>query len=411
MTAVAPASAYVFGDQLAVNAHGAAVVGWFGGSRAPVSAETGVLPGWSGSTVEVASGSVEGGLGRPTVLSRHGSDGGSGPSSLSVAISGAGTEYVAWTDYPSQTPMIAVAARGGAFSSPRPFLPGDASAYLGLLGSRDGPVAAVWYAGAELQYALLGADGILGRIVTVGPLGLELDWTPFALNDAGDFVAVGVNASRSEPVVSLCGADARCSPPATLHLGPDVANSLDSYSVALCDDGTAAVLAGFSKAPQGGRNEPLGLWAALRRPGHDWHLTPELAPVGDDPAATCDGRSSVVTALATRRAVGLGLAIARLTGAADAFTRPTTVPGVRVDYGPTIAANSKGRLLVDWYSAARIGMNGRLGGARPLALADNSGEAYPPPSTIAVDAAGNAIAIWNGWGENEERGLYAAIYR
>src|SRR5207245_2861823 len=66
--------------------------------------------------------------------------------------------------------------------------------------------------------------------------------------------------------------------------------------LALSDDGTVTVFAGFSKAPKNpGPNKPLGLWYSIRRPRASWSSPRKLSPGGDWPTAAADGQHSAIT--------------------------------------------------------------------------------------------------------------------
>jgi hypothetical protein len=412
------ATGYAFDPQLAVAEDGESIAGWFSGTPAPTVKRSVGIGGvrsaaWTGSTVVVDRGMVTGGFGTPIVLSTHGSDSSSG---LHVALSGSGVAYAAWTELHSGRWMIATAAPAGAFSTPRAFLPKSAS-LLGLLASREGPVAAVWSnfrsppSSLVLHYALLRADGSLKRAVTVGPWIPAGEESPFALNNHGAFAAVGIageqEGSRSpRPVVSVCDTTGRCSPPRLLKLSRVPAVSAqEANAVSLSDDGTVTVLAGYDKTPNNhGYSAPLGLWDAVRRPEGRWGAAQELSPIGNGPLATAYGLRGALTVFQDEPGgVTAGLSWSLLQATGDRYAKPAAVRDSNASYPPVLVANNADNFVSAWYSepytevtaadsslAAATGKDESLSAAQIVA----SGNVQSKTIQAGIDSSGDALVIW-----------------
>jgi hypothetical protein len=104
----------------------------------------------------------------------------------------------------------------------------------------------------------------------VGRWNGPVEGTPFGMNDRGEFTAVDMVGQEDEgtvppaPLVHICNAAGRCSRPHELRFGHIPAEADENNAIALSDDGTVTMLASFSNPAL---NTPLGLWAAVRRPG------------------------------------------------------------------------------------------------------------------------------------------------
>jgi len=73
------------------------------------------------------------------------------------------------------------------------------------------------------------------------------------------------------PLVHICNPAGHCSRPHELHFGHTPAGADENQAIALSNDGTVSVIASFSKVPEHpAANTPLGLFAAVRRPGKPW---------------------------------------------------------------------------------------------------------------------------------------------
>jgi hypothetical protein len=380
--------------------------------------------------VVVDRGTVTGGFNTPVVLSSHGTDQSDG---LRVALSGSGVAYAAWTELHHGSWMIATATPAGAFSMPRAFLPQGAN-LLGLLASRGGPVAAVWSSfgspssTAVLHYALLRADGSLGRTVTVGPWSPGGEGSPLALNDQGALAAVGIAAEEGEgtkpprPVVIVCDAAGHCSPPRSLILGRFPAGSFENTAVSLSDDGTVTVLASYFKTYNNGYSAPLGLWYAVRRPRGHWRATHELSPIGDLPVASADGLHGALAVFQdTPGGVTAGLDWSLLPATGTRYAKRAAVRDSNSPYRPVLAANSTGGFVTAWYSnpqreataansslAAATGKGDRLSRARIIASSNVDAETIQ----TGIDGAGNALVVWlsSETSNPKQKKILAAVY-
>jgi hypothetical protein len=438
--ALAPSAQYAFDPQLAVAEDGQTLAAWFGGARPPPIRSNGtlVLPEtvWSGSDVVVDTGTVAAGFGPQVVLSSHGSD---GPDGLHVALSGSGVAYVAWEQYRGPW-MISSASDHKAFSAPRPVLPRGDSQMMALVRSPAGPVAAVWlsYAStsstkAVLRYALLRPDASLGRAVTVGGWNGAIEGTPFALNDHGAFVAVDIAGQNGEgtrpphPAVDVCDAAGRCLPRHELTFGHMPAGAYENNAIALSDDGTVTVLAGYFKTPRNpGPSKPLGLWDAVRRPGGRWRSPQELSTGGERPLAVADGRHSVVTVFEhfwepDLHFNGNRLDISTLPAVGARFTRPTILVGHEAPEPPALAASVTGDFLVAWEryhpegegkETGIVAVTGSAGhrGSPQLVVSGETGSQTPQ---AGLDRAGDAVVLWNGSAGTQGggQGVFASVHR
>jgi hypothetical protein len=434
---LASSSQYAFDPQLAVAEDGRTLAAWFGGPPPPPTDKRAGPPvgppgpAWPGAAVVVDTGTVDGGFSPPVVLSTHGSD---GPEGLQVARSGAGVSYVAWEQHNGPW-MISSATDGGAFGAPHTLLP-RSSQMLALVRSRAGPVAAVWLAYSSsssthgvLRYALLRADGSLERVVTVGRWSGSTEGTPFALNDHGEFAAVDIVGQEGEgtvpprPVVHVCSAG-RCSRPYQLRFGHIQAGAVENNAIALSDDGTVTVLAGFSKAPKNpGPNKPLGLWDAVRRPDGGWSSPQRLSAAGEWPLAAAVGLHSALTVFQhfwepDLRFLGNRLETSMLPPTGVRFTRPAVLRGVEAPDPATLAANLTGDRLLAWmhskgsegYESSIFVITSRAGhpGPTQLVVSGEIGGQSPP---AGIDRAGDAVVLWNGQNQSGSHGIFASVHR
>jgi hypothetical protein len=431
---LAPASTYAFDTQLAVGAGGRTLAAWFGGPKPPGIRSTAAIASaaaaWTGSQVIVDQGTAEEGFGPPVVLSTHGSD---GPEGLQVAISGAGVAYAAWEQ--SRGPwMISTAPAGGSFAAPHKLLP-MRSALWALVRSPAGAVAAVWFsygspsARGMLRYALLGADGSLGRIVTVGRWNGPTEGVPFALNDHGELAAVDMVGQEEEgtvppaPLVHICNAAGRCSRPRELRFGQIPAKADENNAIALSDDGTVTVLASFSKLPKHpAPNTPLGLWAAVLRPGKRWSAPQKLSRAGDEPLAVADGEGSATVLFEhfwepDLRFLGHRLESSTLPATGARLTRPTVVRGLEAPEPSTLAASPSGDYLIvgtrresestDKASILAVtGSPGGLGSAQRVFSGEVAGQTPP----AGIDRDGDAVILWTEDNQSGSRGVFVSIH-
>lgn len=436
---LAPASQYAFDSQLAVAENGQTLAGWFGGSRPhiPVGCKAMVCPHatpWGGSDVVLDPGTVDRGFGTPVVVSTHGSD---GPEGLQLAISGTGVAYAAW-EQKSGPWMISSATSGGAFTVPHKLLPGGGQ-LSSLVRSPAGPVAAVWFAWAgetsQLRYALLRPDGRLGRTITVGRWNGSVEGTPFALNDRGEFAAVDMVGQSEEgpvppaPLVHICNAAGHCSRPHELHFGhiPSGADGADeNQAIALSNDGTVTVLASFSKLPKHpAPNTPLGLWAAVRRPGRRWSAPQKISNGGEFPLAASDGNSSAVAVfqhVCTPKLRWLGdrIETSVLHASGTSFAAPDLVRGAEAPNPVALATTMSGGLLVAWVNSGDIvggepiepGVYVLTGsatdpGAPQLIAGGSIGDETP---AVGIDREGDAVVLWDESSESGTQGVFASTH-
>jgi hypothetical protein len=432
---LAASTDYAFSPQLAVSEDGRAIAAWFSGTPPQVEAGPargrGVATAWKGSTVVVDRGTVAGGFGAPVVLSGHGTD---ESNELKVALSRAGVAYATWSETGTGRTMIAAASSDRAFSRPRALLPKNAR-LLGLLASHRGPVAAVWdtfgtgSSSAVLHYALLRADGSLGRAVTVGPWNGSTEGAPFALNDQGAFAAVGTDGHDGEgvqpprPVVSVCDAAGHCSPARVLSLGRIPAGANEQNTVALSDDGTVTVLAGYSKNLEhpSGYSAPLGLWEAARRPDGRWQAVGELSPDGNFPVVATDGVHSALTVFQKEPGGVLGgLAWAQLPGTDTRSANPAMLSGPNSPYPPVLAANIASDFVIAWndqpqglVNAAESSVAATTGGQDHLSHTQLIAQGNVAAKTIqtGIDGTGEAIVVWSDFIGNHSQGVFAAVHR
>jgi hypothetical protein len=427
---LAPPSQYAFDPQLAVADDGQTLAAWFGGAPPPARTKGALVSPpatpWTGSDVVLDPGSVDGGFGAPLVLSTHGSD---GPEGLQVAISGTGAAYAAW-EQKSGPWMISSASSGGSFINPRALLPRRDRLWH-LVRSPAGPVAAVWFGPSSLlRYALLRPDGTLGRVITVGRWNGPIEGTPFALNDHGEFAAVDMVGKEEEgtvppaPLVHICNAAGRCARPHELRLGQIPAKAEENNAIALSDDGAVTVLASFSKFPKNpAPNKPLGLWAAVRRPGKRWSAPQELSRGGERPLAVADGEGSATVLFEhfwtpDLRFLGNRLETSTLSTTGARLARPTVVRGLEAPEPPTLAGSPSGNYLIvgtrresestDHASIlVATGSQGGQGSAQVVFSGEVTGETPP----AGIDRAGDALVLWDEEGESGSHGVFTATHR
>jgi len=438
-----PASQYASNPQLAVSEDGDTLAAWTGGpepprlkNSGPASVSSGSLSAtrqaFSGSSVVVDTGTVTGGFSPPVVLAEHAaytSDG------LDIAISGAGVRYVAWQTHTGE--VIESAASGGSFSAAHALLQGR-DQLLRLVRSPAGPVAAVWFTWVGetplLRYALLRPDGTLGRTVALGRWNGSLEGTPFALNDHGEFAALDMVGQSAEgkvppaPLVHICNPAGHCSRPHELHFGHTPAGADENQAIALSNDGTVSVIASFSKVPEHpAANTPLGLFAAVRRPGKPWTAPQEVSNGGEFPLAASDGNGSAVMVFQhfwTPKVHWLGdrIEISVLRSPGDRFAAPDLVRGEEAPNPAALATTMSGGLLVAWINSGGIvgGEHSKPGiyavtgsavdpGAPQLVAGDEVSDETP---AAGIDRDRQGVILWTGSTQTPPRdaGVYASVY-
>jgi hypothetical protein len=424
---LAPASQDAFDPQLDVAEDGQTLAAWFGGPRRPLPCAGMVCPPappWNGSEVVLDQGTVDGGFGAPVVLSTHGSDGAAG---LQLAISGTGVAYAAWEQADGRWMISTSVGSGGSFTGTHQLLPVH-DQLSSLVRSPAGPVAAVWLSpSALLRYALLLPDGALGRTVTVGRWNDSAGGAPFALNDRGELAALDIVGQVEQgtvapaPLVHVCDAAGRCSRPHELRFGHIPAKADENNAIALSDDGTVTVLASFSKLPtHPAANTPLGLWAAVRRPGKHWSNPQELSRAGDEPLAAASGESSAIVLFdhfwtPRLRFLGNRLETSTLPATGTHLTRPTVVRGLAAPEPATLVTNMSGAYLIvgippQSQSAGKLSIVAVAGNANGLAPAQLvvSGEVSGHPPPAGIDGNGDAVVLWDEDSESGSRGVFTA---
>ncbi|MGH2902663.1 MAG: hypothetical protein ACRDK7_03610 [Solirubrobacteraceae bacterium] len=431
---LASSSQYSFDPQLDVATDGRTLAAWFGGPVPPGTTSSGRLvnpsgPPWTGSDVVLDTGTVDGGFGAPVVLSTHGSD---GPEGLQVAISGAGVAYAAWEQRRGPW-MIASAIDGGAFATPHTLLPGRSRLWA-LVRSPAGPVAAVWLryassssARANLDYALLRPDGSLGRVVTVGAWNGSIEGTLFALNDQSEFAAVDMVGKQEEgtippaPRVRVCNAAGRCSRAHELRFGYIPAGAYENNAIALSEDGTVTVLASFSKPPKHpAPNTPLGLWAAVRRPGGRWSTPQKLSHGGEEPKALADGERSAVAVFQhfwtpDLRFLGNRLETSTLPATGHRLTHPAVVQDLEASEPATLATNLSGDYVIagthrESETAGKASLLVATGGPTGLASAQSviTGEVAGQTPPAGIDRSGDVVVLWHEDTGSGGQGIFVA---
>jgi hypothetical protein len=280
-----------------------------------------------------------------------------------------------------------------------------------------------------LRYALLGADGSLGRIVTVGRWNGPTEGVPFALNDHGELAAVDMVGQEEEgtvppaPLVHICNAAGRCSRPRELRFGQIPAKADENNAIALSDDGTVTVLASFSKLPKHpAPNTPLGLWAAVLRPGKRWSAPQKLSRAGDEPLAVADGEGSATVLFEhfwepDLHFLGHRLESSTLPATGARLTRPTVVRGLEAPEPSTLAASPSGDYLIvgtrresestDKASILAVtGSPGGLGSAQRVFSGEVAGQTPP----AGIDRDGDAVILWTEDNQSGSRGVFVSIH-
>jgi hypothetical protein len=253
--------------------------------------------------------------------------------------------------------------------------------------------------------------------------------TPFALNDRGEFAALDIVGQVEEgtvppaPLVHICNAAGRCSEPHELRFGHIPAKADENNAIALSDDGTVTVLAAFSKLPKHpAANTPLGLWAAVRRPGKHWSTPQELSRAGDEPLAVAGGEGSAMVLFdhfwtPHLRFLGNRLETSTLPSTGTHLTRPTVVRGLEAPEPPALVANTSGAYLIvgiprESESAGKAsivavsGSAGGLGSAHLVVSGEVAG--HPPPA--GIDRNGDAVVLWDEASESGSQGVFTATH-
>jgi hypothetical protein len=223
--------------------------------------------------------------------------------------------------------------------------------------------------------------------------------------------------------VHVCGAGGRCSRPQELRFGHIPARADENNAVALSDDGTVTVLAGFSKLPKHpAPNTPLGLWVAVRRPSGRWSSPQELSRAGEEPLAVADGEGSAIALFDHFWEPDLGflgnrLETSTLPATGARLTRPAVVRGLEAPGPATLAASLSGDYLIvgtrqqSGYTGkasilAATGIPGGLGSAQLVFSGEVAGETPP----AGIDRGGDAVVLWDEDSNSGTQGVFASIH-
>jgi hypothetical protein len=366
--------------------------------------------------IVVDRGSILGGFGSPVILD--------GPTQACasaeppfVAIAGTGVAYAAWKGETSLAPwMISAAPAGRAFSVAHEL----ASPYrqlLALLQSPNGPVAAVWLRAhgpgspgepppLYLEYALLRTEGSLGKVVDVGPLEIGDVQNQLALNDAGEFAAVGLDQRERQAVV-VCDPAGKCGWRLP-YLGGAGDRVTTRDAIALSEDGTVSVLAGHCTLPAAESSEgrcvrPDGVWTAVRTGDGHWLRSRELsAAASASPLLTGPfGQGGALALLDEGRGEGhMSLAWASLRSGAQRFARPVAADARASSAESELALDQAGDYVLAGVTAAaergccELAISGRVDSAPGAQLLTGRDEPAKEVQ-VGIDAAGDGIALWN----------------
>ncbi len=221
----------------------------------------------------------------------------------------------------------------------------------------------------------------------------------------GEFAAVGAAGEGGyglpvpRPVVVVCDAAGRCAS-RVLTLGAVRGAAHMQDAVALSDDGTVTVLAAYCPVrhmPQQPCGRPLGLWATLRRPDRHWLAPRELSraaamqPLG----ARADGPRRALVVFADEHGGKTGVDLSRLPVGSDRFTKPLALGGPAPSEDVALAANTAGKFVLAWRTAAStsrmtvmIGEAGHLGARLRTPHSED-----PLQIQAGIDGSGDAIVI------------------
>ncbi len=345
----------------------------------------------------VARGTVAGGFGNPLQLTAHG-DG-----LVYVAQLSSGATYVAWDQLPDALWKIAV-IRKDHLSRP------VALPHIGflqrLVSDHGTKVAAVWGSYRSTHYAFLGPNGQLrhrGSVAVQLPLGSNGP-LPVAVNERGDFAAVGTHGHSQTPMLVLCPGMARCDQPIRLPSRGEY----QTNTVALSDSGSATAL--------GANNQHGRLWGVVAHVGHARHHVRMISRAGEFPVAAAQGRSGAVALFSTRATAAWLFVKPR----SDTFTTPRPIRDPNVETFPTLAANLNGDFLAAW------GHNTNYRGQPSAEVRASIGAGTTPGQTVTIapassgtdtsnlqtgiDDNGDAIITWSQFYSDGPQGLFVATH-
>lgn len=451
--ALVPPGSYTFAPRLAVAEDGQMIAGWFAGAR-PRTCACGLVrvaptahrrqpaaprpqrP--SGTKVVIDPGSLPGGFQRPIVLSDDGTD---GEGDLQVAVSGSHTAYAAWTE--ARRGWRIVALRGRRLSRPV-WLPHTAQ-LKALLSPPRGPVLAVWAQFPpphrwSLDYAPLTSSGRLGKPVKIADIGSRDSAEGyFSLNDRGELAVTWTRSGsppqpRSSTMLVICEPQRPCSKPQALGL-PAAQPKYEEPAVAVDGDGTVtAFLAGHDSGASSiervdgrvhlvpGSETNYGLWAATFASAFTAPEASLISSLGASPVAVPYGQTGTAVAFQVRepKQPTVGFAIALRPTAGVPFEMPKTISEEGVPFPPTLAANADGRLLAVWdqhsgsgsaerHALRALSVEGeRFGAVEPV---PDGGAAAGTSPEIGIDEHGEAVVLWNGPGckAGPNCGMFASL--
>ena len=434
-----PSSQYTSGLQLAVSADGHVAAGWLQGpppkvTAGPAAGQVHATP-TTRQQVTVDLGTLSGGFGKPLVL-RSGSSGTLG--APSVAQSGAHLSYAVWGESPNANLRIAV-LRDGQPQRPPVIRLHDAQP-VALAAVHGGRAALVWEQYGQgfpfLEYALVGANGGLGRTVTIAHLSGQDSADPkVSLNNRGELVAAWVHGGgirfrrpghplpygKARLIVTVCKPAGQCTAPRAIRLETSRPACLNP-AVAISDGGIATLLAAGQDPGPHGCTTPLGVWSATSGTGRDLGPTSVIAAAGDAPVATPLGRGGALTVFNPGTIPYQTLAWSVLTPQRRRFTKPLLIPDPSTINTPSLAANTDGQFVIAWAHASarrnpKLSIKAALGEHANLDTPQLivSTSTQPGTFTTAIDAHGNAIVLWNEFRQNTTTsgffGISAAIHR
>jgi hypothetical protein len=228
------------------------------------------------------------------------------------------------------------------------------------------------------------------------------------------------------PLVHICNPAGHCSRPHELHFGHIPAKVDENQAIALSNDGTVTVLASFSEEPTP-PDKPLGLWAAVQRPGKRWSAPQEISNGGELPLAASDGNSSAVTVFQhfwtpKRQWIGDRIETSVLHAAGTRFAAPDLVRGAEAGDPVALATTMSGGLLVAWVNSGDIvgGEDNEPGvyavtgsatdpGAPQLVTGGSISDETP---AAGIDSDGQGVILWTGSTQEPYRdaGVYASVF-
>lgn len=402
--------------QVALAPGGQALAAWIQGPPPEVTA--GPASGAASTSVspiqEVVAdrGSVQGGFRTPRTLSEATSG---SLSSLTVAMSGRGSGYLAWEQGIAIGVYLAVLDRSGVAAAAH--LVRKNAVPLGLFPLRQGKAALVWdqygHGFPILEYGRVDRAGRLSGVTRVAHLnGHDQIPTQISVNSRGVLAAAWTNgggtalrhgkpvAVTAHLIAVTCKPFTSCSALQTIPLGRTRPTCINP-AVAVSPDGTTHVLAAANDQAPRGCDRPLGLWETNGSPGGRLRRAVRLSSRGDWPVAALEGRGGAVAAFNPAAIPADTLAWLTL-GRASQSTRPRRLPDRDTVNTPVVSGTEAGSFLIAWehassHSNPRISVRAVLGAGHRVGRATGVVPARDNVSSFsaAVDGAGDGILIWN----------------